>query len=159
MGEDEGHKSSRRIRRVGFTGTQETLNKFQLKSLKRLLSWCGNHVLHHGDCIGADASAHDIADQIGMRVVIHPPINPTKRAFKTAMQVLECKPYIERNHDIVGMTDWLIACPKGGEEQRSGTWATVRYARKQNKLIWIVYPDGTIQVDNIPVRSVFDATV
>lgn len=57
-------------------------------------------------------------------------------------------PYLARNCVIVDEADILLACPKGPEEQRSGTWATVRYARKQNKRIVIVYPDGTITTEN-----------
>lgn len=30
------------------------------------------------------------------------------------------------------------------EEQKTGTWYTIRYARKQNKQIVIFWPDGTI---------------
>ena len=53
------------------------------------------------------------------------------------------KDYLERNHDIVDETDMLIATP--GEEQevqRSGTWATIRYARKQKRTILTIYPSG-----------------
>jgi hypothetical protein len=38
----------------------------------------------------------------------------------------------------------LAACPKGPEERRSGTWATVRYARKTGKPVVIFWPDGTV---------------
>jgi outer membrane protein insertion porin family len=51
---------------------------------------------------------------------------------------------LDRNRAIVDSCDVLIACPKGPEEQRSGTWATVRYARKQKKRIVIIWPDGEV---------------
>jgi hypothetical protein len=93
---------------------------------------------HHGDCVGADAEADDLIAQIGgCKIVIHPPDNPRKRAFKTRYPgriVLPAKPYLMRNHDIVDATDILIAAPKTNEEElRSGTWATIRYAMKQGK--------------------------
>jgi hypothetical protein len=53
-----------------------------------------------------------------------------------------------RNHRIVDMTRVLVACPDGEERQHSGTWATVRYARKRGKWIIIVYPDGTVREEN-----------
>jgi hypothetical protein len=37
----------------------------------------------------------------------------------------------------------VIACPfERTEQQRSGTWATVRMARKAGKPLVIVYPQG-----------------
>lgn len=87
---------------------------------------------HHGDCVGGDEEAHEIALALGFRIVVHPPLNRSKRAFCTgAFQVLKPKSYITRNHDIVDVCRLLIAAPKTEEEElRSGTWATVRYARK-----------------------------
>ena len=37
--------------------------------------------LHHGDAMGADAFAHQIAVSLGMRIVVHPPENNRYRAF------------------------------------------------------------------------------
>ena len=55
----------------------------------------------------------------------------------------EEKPYLDRNKDIVDETNILMACPNKAEEvQRSGTWSTVRYARKVGKAVLIVYPSG-----------------
>jgi predicted Rossmann fold nucleotide-binding protein DprA/Smf involved in DNA uptake len=52
---------------------------------------------------------------------------------------------LDRNRDIVDAAAVLIAAPKEMTETlRSGTWATVRYARKQGKQVWIVWPDGTV---------------
>jgi predicted Rossmann fold nucleotide-binding protein DprA/Smf involved in DNA uptake len=44
----------------------------------------------------------------------------------------------------VNETGVLVAMPDGPEELRSGTWATVRYARKQGKDGRIIYPDGLV---------------
>jgi hypothetical protein len=53
-------------------------------------------------------------------------------------------PFLKRNKNIVDYTDLLVACPNGFEEViRSGTWATWRYAVKQEKLWIIIWPDGT----------------
>jgi hypothetical protein len=37
--------------------------------------------LHHGDCVGADSEAHDIADACGYNIVLHPPTNYSERAW------------------------------------------------------------------------------
>lgn len=101
---------------------------------------------HHGDCVGADAEAHDIAYLLQyFFIVLHPPINESKRAFKHADLTLKAFPYLDRNKHIVRDTNRLIATPAQKEEQlRSGTWSTIRYARKAGKPVTIIYPDGTI---------------
>ena len=39
----------------------------------------------------------------------------------------------------------MIAAPSEAEEQRrSGTWSTVRFARKQGKPVFVISPDGTV---------------
>jgi hypothetical protein len=130
---------------VGFTGTKDGITEGQVKALRQLilqlLEKNTTLVGHHGDCVGADASFHTICSNLGLPVVIHPPSDPKHRAFcKPSRDVRAPKPYLERNHDIVDETDVLIACPSSlREELRSGTWATVRYARKQSKPLWIIY--------------------
>ena len=129
---------------IGFTGTQLGMTDAQKARLRTILQASQGVDFHHGDCIGADVEAHDIALELGLIPVIHPPQNPSKRAFKPATTILPTKDYLDRNHDIVDGTLLLIACPKEPEEQlRSGTWATIRYAKKTNKNIYIIIPDGT----------------
>jgi hypothetical protein len=128
---------------IGFTGTQQGMTAKQRASLETLLRHyltLGATEFHHGDCIGADAQAHDIAVAIGYAPVIHPPKISKKRAFKRG-QVLPARPYLERNHDIVDASDVMIATPKSHvEELRSGTWATIRYTRKSGKHLHILAP-------------------
>jgi len=54
-----------------------------------------------------------------------------------------------RNRDIVAASDALLAAPEGPEASypRSGTWATVRMARRAGLPIQIVWPDGRIETD------------
>lgn len=137
--------------RVGFTGTQAGMTPAQKVRLGQMLR--GRQVeLHHGDCIGADADAHDIAAALGAVIVIHPPIKDAKRAFCWhADKVMDPAPYHARNRAIVSATERLIACPKESEEvMRSGTWMTIRYARNMGRPIWILWPDGTCRVENAP---------
>lgn len=130
---------------LGFTGTQEGITQEQfdvLYALMRDFDW-----LHHGDCIGADASADGLANLLGLKKCIHPPTNPSKRAFcRDAHEWMPQKPYLDRNHDIVGHCELLVACPKEerGETLRSGTWATVRYARKIGRPVQIIRPSGML---------------
>lgn len=96
---------------------------------------------HHGDCVGADEQAHDIALEAGLLTVGHPPTVLRYRAFTDVQEIHTPRPYIERNHDIVDVASILFAAPVTAEERvRSGTWATVRYARKTNVQVIILAP-------------------
>ena len=129
--------------KVGFTGTQSAINQYQIDVLTKVLTSLksrGANEFHNGDCIGADAEASKIAKNLGYKIIIHPPLNSVKRAWSDYDDARPAKEYLERNHDIVDETDIMIGTPKGLEELRSGTWATIRYAKKQGKDIVIIYP-------------------
>lgn len=136
---------------VGITGTQRGLSMAQKSQLYRLLrsvydkySPNGEVWLHHGDCVGVDAEAHEIASKIGYRICLHPPSNIKKRAcVKGADRVERPQIYSIRNHDIVRESDYLIGVPYNDYEiVRSGTWATIRYARQRRVPYTVIYPNG-----------------
>jgi len=100
--------------------------------------------VHHGCCEGADQQIGVIARDMRIRVIAHPPLDESKMAFCPSDEQRPPKAYMARNQDIVDECDVLMAAPKGmKEELRSGTWATVRRARKSERRIVIVWPDGT----------------
>lgn len=127
---------------VGFTGTSKhgmTVN--QISVLTALLTG-SDFVLHHGDCIGADEGAHRLARMLGGKIIIHPPLAGSKQAHcRNADIVRPRQPYLVRNEDIVRECDVLVAAPNElTEQRRSGTWATIRYARKAGKPVVILEP-------------------
>jgi hypothetical protein len=131
--------------RIGFTGTRQGMTAAQERALRDLLAVHPVAVIHHGDCVGADERAHDIAVSLGCSVVIHPPVDDKQRAFKPAVRARTPRPYLVRNKAIVRETDILIAAPaEASEQHRSGTWSTVRFARRQGRAICIIQPDGTV---------------
>src|SRR5262245_1096531 len=116
---------------IGFTGIRQGMTERQKSALRDLMASNSGVVLHHGDAIGADAEAHDIAVELDCGIVIHPPAKVTQRAFKIAWLIRGLKPYLDRNKVIVRETSFLIAAPAMEIEQlRSGTWSTVRHARR-----------------------------
>lgn len=133
------------MRCVGFTGTRSGMTAAQKETVARkLVEWSR---LHHGDCVGADADAHAIAEAAGLEIVIHPPVDGKLRAYCRARVVAAPKTYLARNRDIVNATDGLIATPRlMVREDRGGTWYTIDYAVKVGKPAWIVWPDGTVTV-------------
>jgi hypothetical protein len=142
--------------RLGFTGTQLGMSEHQAREFAALVLRLQPTEFHHGDCIGADAEAHDIVRRISpaTHIVVHPPINPDKRAFRVATSsraarpgdvVLQPKEYLERNHAIVDATDLLVAAPRADEEElRRGTWTTVRYARKLGRAVFLLPRQGSV---------------
>lgn len=129
--------------KYGFTGTQLGMTEAQKASVKTL--FIGVHEVHLGDCIGADKDAHHIACIVGAKTIGHVPDIKNKRAYCIYDEERKPLPYLDRNRNIVDESDVLVATPKSrDEETRSGTWYTIRYARKQGKRIYIVFPDGTI---------------
>jgi hypothetical protein len=104
---------------VGFTGTRRGLTERQSAALVHLLA--RTTTLHHGGAIGADQQAEIIARQLGIATIVHLPAGTRSTD------------YLARNREIVDVSAELFAAPDGPERMRSGTWATVRYARKQQR--------------------------
>ena len=133
---------------LGFTGTRHGMTQRQRVTIRYLFSELKLTKLHHGGERHADAEAHRLAIGMGAYVVVHPGL-----AFNLdsdclgANLVLEAKPNLVRNGDIVlAGIDGLIAAPaQSNEILRSGTWSTVRRARKLKRRVWLVFPDGTFK--------------
>lgn len=160
---------ARVVTAIGFTGTQEGYNggaslEDQGERGRTMFAWLAYLrarlkliEVHHGDCVGSDLDCHEQCRAMGIPRVLHPPVNPALRAFAhkrdgvgytisaaNTSTVLDPEPYLDRDWVIVDRTQILLAAPKGkAEEQRSGTWATIRHARAAKRWIIIVYPDGT----------------
>jgi len=135
--------------KVGLTGTRNGMTGRQRQEVVR---WLANHQTEearHGDCIGADEEFHHIAltDAV-RRIVIHPPDNDRFRAFceggifgPTEVVILPPRPYIIRDHAMVDAVDVLLATPATRREVlHSGTWATVRYAKKIRRELHVFLP-------------------
>jgi len=130
---------------VGFTGTRRGMTDAQYNSVWALLCYRAPGHFHHGDCTGADEKAAHLARHAGMRIICHPPTDSRLRANVVSDETRAPRPYLDRNHDIVDETTELIATPGEFEEQlRSGTWSTVRYARRQGRRVLVVLPDGRL---------------
>jgi hypothetical protein len=147
--------------KVGFTGTQQGMNDEQVRAVTALLvevaSQCSYDSIapefHHGDCVGADAQAAEIARRLHFRIVCHPPTDAKKRVFFPSDLILVPKPYLQRNHDIVDAVEIMIATPKETSEvQRSGTWATIRYAQSLRRTLRVFYPEKQEPKQNEPIR-------
>ncbi len=144
--------------KLGFTGTRDGMTDEQRLAFIAWAKAAGVKEIHHGCCLGADVDAVDVflsAADLGFTrplIVAH---QPAKRAMLSEEALWSSdvmKPpldYLERNRNIVDSCDILLACPKGPEELRSGTWATVRYARKRGKRLLIFWPCGSVTDESV----------
>lgn len=135
--------------KIGFTGSRNGMTGQQATQFMQVVLGLARPIseFHHGDCVGADDTAHDLIRlNVGCKIVIHPPTRSVLRAWRKGDMFREEKNYIPRNCNIVDETDMLIATPNTDQEiMRSGTWQTVRYAKRQGKRTVIIYPDGSIE--------------
>jgi hypothetical protein len=144
--------------KVGFTGTENGLTIIQNNRVIIELTkiYHQNAEFHHGWCVGADEQVMRIAYAMGYKIVAHPGVEKSgrldthKRARSDYNSIKKApKFYLDRNKDIVNDTERLIACPyEKHEVLRSGTWATVRYARTQKRPIMVIYRDGSVKEEN-----------
>lgn len=99
---------------------------------------------HNGDCINADHLMARIWRRLGGKVHGHPPDQMDRRAFFHFDVVEEPLPFGKRDQKIVDAAALLVAAPRRPEYTRSGTWMTVRMARRKGLPIIFVWPDGSI---------------
>lgn len=111
---------------VGFTGTRVGMSNKQKLQLIHILNMFRKpiHKFIHGHCVGADREAEVI--------YVSPRSTHLRRVYAGVVRY-PAHAYgspLERNRAIVARVDVLIAAPQTDKEVlRSGTWATVRYAR------------------------------
>jgi len=139
-------------RHLAFTGTKNGLTVIQKYTLGRELLRLrdeGFLWMHNGDCVGADYDAAKIWTDLKGLVQLHPPLKEKYRArFAKARIVCEPLDYLVRDKRMIECSELTVATPETYDEQRrSGTWTTVRYARKERLGLVIVYPDGTVETE------------
>jgi hypothetical protein len=133
---------------IGFTGTRQGMSPSQLERVRKLLelhfhgskhSW-----FHHGDCIGADTQAREVAKAIGYQIHCHPPLDPSNRAW-TEFDLRDPEySYHGRNQRIVKACNSIIGAPLTYSNIGGGTWWTIDCARRMRKSRYIVFRDGEV---------------
>lgn len=135
------------VYRIGITGTQKGIKEHRLNLIKNFIldkTYEYNDIeIHHGACIGVDTQVHVFCRGFDGKVdiIVHPPIDKSKQGVLPKLRGREHNvywrvpyDYLVRNKHIVNECDILVAAPSTQYEVlRSGTWATIRYARKMGK--------------------------
>lgn len=153
---------------LGFTGTRRGMTPAQRAALPGVLATLPERVLH-GGAVGADHEFDSFISPLywnqttdaqrlmntfkgNIPIVVFPvgqkrhdfwfeeaPFGAIREIYETVRDPLE------RNLTIAKTCHRLLACPAESDEVlRSGTWATVRYARAAGKPITIIAPDGAV---------------
>lgn len=141
--------------KITFTGTRDGMTTAQLetvmRSIRELRISNELNYLIHGACHGADRQAHELV----MRRIMHPSnteqLSWALSVKKEQDEVLPIdKDPIRRNRRMVNEGRAVVAAPGTfAEVQRSGTWATIRYARKLERPLYICFPDGNVHSENL----------
>jgi hypothetical protein len=138
--------------KIGFTGTREGMTEKQQTSLARYLSSFDRVHFNHGNCVGADEEAAKIAHGLGFITIAHPSIaHPHLQADFRSVEMREPREPLARNKTIVDNSDRLVATPKENSEpvpsRGQGTWFTIRYARKKEKTVVTIWPNGDVVIE------------
>jgi len=128
---------------IGFTGTRYGMTEQQrmiVQAIVEVLAMTHPITAHHGDCVGADAEFHAIALRAGARLVIHPPVDESHRAFcKPADEWRAALTHLARNRAIVIESTVMIATPyEETRQERGGTWYTVDRAERAGRPLALV---------------------
>jgi hypothetical protein len=132
--------------RLGFTGTRSGMTEAQKQAFTRFVMAIDYVEFHHGDCVGADADAHEIVSRHPRHtIIIHPPVSDKDRAFCKGDVVRSPKTYFARNRHIVLETEETVGCPYQNQEPvppTGGTWYTLKYSEKVKHTTHVIWPDG-----------------
>ena len=147
--------------KIGFTGTRIGMTEVQSGLISQILNSHFNSGLalaaadvHRdirqefifGDCIGADEQAARMAKSIGYQLIARPSTLEKQRAYVLVDYAYPPEHPLERNRKIVYDCELLLACPATYEEiLRSGTWSTIRCAKRVHRQLIIIFPDGKLE--------------
>jgi hypothetical protein len=138
-----------------FTGTRKGVTLAQKDALVTLRDQFKPEIARHGCCEGADRNFHLVmlhsATIIGHPCCVEQSLWAGKcgsefgRIHELPSGSLAVAAR-KRNEAMVEFCDLLVACPgQYYEEQRSGTWMTIRMAKTRGRRLAIIWPDGRVE--------------
>jgi hypothetical protein len=145
---------------IGITGTRWGMSERQKEIVlyiyrKAMIIFHNAITLHQGMCEGSDTEMHDLIREYDSQATVigHPSIKKDHEVWRQCDKYREDKDHLERNRDIVAEVDLMVATPHQEEEQqRGGTWYTIRHAKKviksgegNCKKLYVVFPSGKVE--------------
>lgn len=148
---------------VGYTGPRLGLLPPQRLALGEVLSSLSG-TMHNGAAEGGDRAAAELWGQWPWRRGIEFfPCNREQREWAVlwiqgtrapeARTVHPIRPPLVRNREnLVDPCDLLVATPAGPKPE-GGTWSTIRYARRVEKPVVLVWPDGRMEWERCSLET------
>lgn len=138
---------------IGFTGTREGMTYEQKSRFAVEIAAYDQLTFVHGDCIGADEEAHEIAmKHTGCRIEIRGCNYPNMRAYcKGAAVTHQIASPLARNRVIVETCHRLIGCPRVAawrDLKRGGSVYTIRFAIRFPRHTTVIAPNGQLEEFN-----------
>jgi len=139
---------------ISFTGTASGMNATQMTNVINLINKQKPKITKcvHGDCVGADTDFHNIVTKLGLGdlIEIHPCTIHNKRGYNHAPKVYDAIGPLDRNKIMVQRAHLVVGTPGTDTEIiRSGTWHSIRYAKKLGRPLLVLYPSGAIEAFNL----------
>lgn len=141
---------------LGFTGRRNGYTPEQLQKLKSTIRGAYNLIIaHHGMCMGADCEfAQEVRRHVRCHIVGHPCNQVDSQVTDTERCPVDSKTEVltafARNRAIVQASSSMIACPPTMTDPgKGGTWYTINYAKKMEKPLLVIYPDGSTEYFNL----------
>jgi len=137
----------------GFSGTRAGMSHTQYEIIRVCLSIGKPAIVRHGGAHGSDTEFHALwREECPLRFAdIWPADQARVKLFDGQDHVAmnSVRPPLTRNEEIVKRSTFLIAAPHSQKEElRSGTWTTVRMARRIHVPVLIVWPNGVMTLDH-----------
>lgn len=127
--------------RIGWTATRHLTDELRAWITDTIHALPIDATVITGGCVGGDAYIARVASERGMDVHAILPANRSQvdpewaQYCTTVTQMPEGSTYRDRNAEIVRVSGWIYAAPAHPEHdprsRRSGTWMTVRIARRE----------------------------
>lgn len=151
----------------GFTGTRAGMTTFQQRMVQRVFHLGQPLILRVGGAYGADTEAYGAwREECKHKIAEIWPADERRAAIFRGHKhtiVQGVMPPLARNIEIVKRSPFLVATPHTEtEEQRSGTWQTIREGLKADRTILIVWPYTkrlTLYQDKILYRVTYTGDV
>ena len=140
---------------LGFTGTRRGMTAVQKAALAGCVAVLPERAIH-GGAVGADEEFDAFLIGAGMKswdIDVYPAdLGRWQKWSDVGRATYAVDASLLRNRMIVRRCDYLIAAPATAEEvHRSGTWATIRYARRPiaRRPIAILLPEGGVREERL----------
>lgn len=133
------------FRSIGVTASREGLTDPQKNWIEDFLEGNLAYVLHHGMCKGGDIELAVLFRKYNTYIIAHPGHIRHMRAASPANDlILPWSHTLVRNRIIVNHSELILGFPKVPYATDSGTWHTIKFAKKQKTPLFVIGPDGSV---------------